>query len=92
MDRHRLHVGYWLKATERGGANPFESLLLHTRKNRWTSCKTQEEEGGGGKEEVRRLPIIGADVTSTGRESSRMQLFDHPGWGRPSPPLLTPPL
>ena len=51
-----VHVGYWPKATERGGANPFESLLLHTRKNRWTSCSTQEEEscstqeeeGGGG--------------------------------------------
>ena len=41
----------------------------------------------GGKEEARRLPTIGADVTSTERESSRMQLFDHPG-GRPSPPLL----
>ena len=45
----------------------------------------------GGKEEVRRLPTIGADVTSTERESSRMQLFDHQGWGRLSPPLLAQP-
>ena len=41
----------------------------------------------GGKEEARVLPTIGPDVTSTERESSQMQLFDHPG-GRPSPPLL----
>ena len=40
--------------------------------------------GSGGKEEVRRLPTIGADVTSTEREPTRMQLFDHPS-GRPSP-------
>ena len=79
MDRHRLHVGYWLKATERGGANPFESLLLHTRKTDGRVVQPRKRRGEEGNEEVRRLTTIGADVTSTERESSRMQLFDHPG-------------
>ena len=90
-----MHVGYWPKATERGGANPFESLYLHAHRNRWKSWSTQGEEGeSGGKEEVRRLPTIGADVTSTERESTRMQLFDYPS-GRPlssspcSPPFAS---
>ena len=76
-----MHVGYWPKATERGGANPFESCTYMLIETDGRVGESRERRRGrrGGKEEARRLPTIGADVTSTERESSRMQLFDQPG-------------